>query len=465
MKKALILFMAALLPQAISCYKNPASGRSELMLISYSTEKELGRSARKDIEKQYGGVVNDEKLNNYVNSVGQKIADTIRKKVRSKGSDQEVDYEYKVVNSKILNAFALPGGYIYITRGLLSKLQNEAQLAGVLGHESGHAVGRHTAEQISKELVMSTLLGAGIAYTESRDTKNARKNAETVSIVGNIVGDLIILGYSRDHETEADELGTQFIHDTGYNPLGMVGVLEVLQKESKGGESSIMEIFQTHPNTKKRIADVEKEIRQKYPNMDNEKLAFGEAPFMQGTETLRIHSAYAMYDRADKARKEGKPGAVDTALTDMNAAINEKKDEPSFYVERAMLYERNRDYKKAQKDYEMALELDSENFEALVGLGVERAHDGSYQDATKLLEHATIASPGNAEGHYWLGEIYDKLGKASDARAEYIAVLQIAQSSPNNKDAQDFANKVREKGITNQAGPGTNPPPNRRRRW
>ena len=240
------------------------------MLLSYDQEKALGKSARKDVERQFGGVVKDKKLNGYVNSVGQKIAGTIRKKVESKNSDQEVDYEFKVLNSKVINAFCLPGGYVYITRGLLSKLEDESQLAAVLGHEAGHAVGRHSAEQLSKQIAIGTLLGAGVAATASRDTKQARKNAAKVSAVGNVVGGLIMLGFSRDDEAEADELGTKFTYNTGYDPRGMIGVLKILQKENKGGESNLMEIFQTHPNTKRRIADVDKEIRKKYPHLETE---------------------------------------------------------------------------------------------------------------------------------------------------------------------------------------------------
>lgn len=218
----------------------PAKSQS-ITLISKESEVEMGREADRQVIAQYG-IYQDKPLQIYVDKIGQKLVSQL--------SDKEFKkYFFKVVDSSEINAFALPGGYIYVTRGILSLLNSEAELAGVLGHEIGHVIFHHGAKSIVRSIGAQILaIGGAIA---------SPKNAGQWLAVSTQLFSTINLGYGRDAELESDTQGIVNIYEAGYNPRDISKFLKALRwKEIMSGQG--YHSFQaTHPDTKERIIRAE----------------------------------------------------------------------------------------------------------------------------------------------------------------------------------------------------------------
>ena len=231
----------------VGCTTNPATGRKQLRLISSEQEIAMGTEAAPEFEKQFGGKVANEALQTYVRSIGSKVsADNV--------VEVKLPFEYAILNSDIPNAFALPGGKIFITAGLMRAMTNERQLAAVLGHETGHAAASHSISQMQKQMGTSVLVQLA-GYAIGGDA------GAVAEMAGKVAAKMVNLRYSRQDEYEADQLGIRYMTRAGYNPWGMVELLQVLESlsESKGG--AFTEMMQTHPLTANRIADAEGIIR------------------------------------------------------------------------------------------------------------------------------------------------------------------------------------------------------------
>jgi predicted Zn-dependent protease len=232
------------------CTTNPATGsQSFTAFMSPEKEVEVGRDEHPKILKQYGGELEDPRLRAYVDGVGQRLA--------QHSELPELKFTFTVLNSDITNAFALPGGYIYVSRGLLSLASNEAELAGVLGHEIGHVTARHTAQRYSRAVA------TGIAATAVGVLESIFLGTNVVGQVGAQAGQLYLAGYSRDQELEADTLGVRYLGKTGYTPDAMSSFLAKLEAESaltaelagKPGSTNEFNIMATHPRTQDRVRD------------------------------------------------------------------------------------------------------------------------------------------------------------------------------------------------------------------
>jgi len=247
MKQATILALAAYLTAAAcagGCSTNPVTGRKELILISREQEIAMGAQAGPQFEAEFGGKVPDERLQAYVRSVGEKIAAY---------SDRPMPYEFAVLASDVPNAFALPGGKVYITAGLMLEMGNERQLAGVLGHEISHVAMRHNVKGIQRQMGAAVVVEiAGIVVGGS--------NAQIAEAAAKVATGMAKLHYSREDEYQADEVGIRYMARAGYNPYGMVELLTTLLEISQAEGGSLTEMFQTHPLTKKRIDKVREVI-------------------------------------------------------------------------------------------------------------------------------------------------------------------------------------------------------------
>ena len=232
------------------CTTNPATGsQSFTAFMSPEKEVEVGRDEHPKILKQYGGELDDPKLRAYVDSVGQRLA--------RQSELPDLKFTFTVLNSDVTNAFALPGGYVYVTRGLISLASNEAELAGVLGHEVGHVTARHTAQRYSRAVA------TGIAATAVGVLESIFLGTNVVGQVGAQAGQLYLAGYSRDQEFEADTLGVRYLGRSGYSPTAMSTFLAKLQAESaltaqlagKPGSTNDFDIMATHPRTQDRVRE------------------------------------------------------------------------------------------------------------------------------------------------------------------------------------------------------------------
>ncbi len=250
----------------LNCATTGPGGKKSLILISTSQEVSIGRSVAKDVESQ-NKVTDDQVLADYINGVGQKIA---------KVSDRtDIQYHFKVLESPEINAFACPGGFIYIYTGLLKTMDNEAQLVGVLAHEIGHVVARHSVKRLQQVLGLQVLLS--IALGESSELTQKAIGAGLV---------LIMQGYSRKNEFEADFNGAYYITRAGYHPQGMIQLFGKFKEMEKGRKDTALDqLLASHPPTADRIAKVEEHIESF--NLGERELAFGEEEYQNIKSRLK----------------------------------------------------------------------------------------------------------------------------------------------------------------------------------
>lgn len=235
---------------------NPVTGEEQYLSLTPRQEIALGLQSAPRMIQEYGGLYPDQQLQDYVDRVGNKI-------VRESAAGQtEWQYEFHLLNDpETINAFALPGGQIFITTALLSRLQTEGQLAGVLGHEAGHVVARHSAQQIAKsELTQGLIGGISVAATDPNNPQSGAAAAQIAAVAGQLVN----MKFGRDDELQSDQLGVRFMAEAGYDPRAMIGVMRILAEAGGGGRQP--EFFSTHPNPENRIQRIEEAIQAEFPN-------------------------------------------------------------------------------------------------------------------------------------------------------------------------------------------------------
>jgi predicted Zn-dependent protease len=212
------------------CATNPVTGKRELSLVSGQQETQIGKEGYQAVLQEYGAYGNT-RLQSYVDSVGQALARVSHR--------PDIDWHFTLLDDPTVNAFAMPGGYIYITRGILAHLNSEAQLAGVLGHEIGHVTARHTAQQITQQQIAG--LGLGLASIFVRGFGQYSDAAQTA------LG-LMFLKYSRDHETQADELGVEYSTKAGWDSREMSSTYAMLRRVGERSGSRLPNFLSTHPD-------------------------------------------------------------------------------------------------------------------------------------------------------------------------------------------------------------------------
>lgn len=273
----LLLLLAAGAFSIVSCEVNPVTGEQQFIVINDQQEIALGESVAEEVEARYGGEYRDPSLLSYVQEVGERLAVHAER--------QTVPYRFSVLHSDEVNAFALPGGRIYITTGLLARMSNEAQLAAVLGHEIGHVAARDSAVELSRALGVSMLVQIATSLMAGDDESS--ENDQNVEAVAGVIYGLISNGFSREYEYRADRAAMRYMYKAGYNPLAMAQVIRIFQQE-EGDSSAIEEFLSTHPSASRRIEEVEREIRSLYPDVySNPRLIFGEARYLAATARLR----------------------------------------------------------------------------------------------------------------------------------------------------------------------------------
>ena len=228
---ALVLSLAA-------CAVNPATGERQLSLISESQEIQMGRESDPAIRASMG-VVDNPDLQRYVSDIGQRLA--------ADSERPELPWSFTVIDDPTVNAFAVPGGFIYVTRGILAHFENEAELAGVLGHEIGHVTARHSVNQMSRQQLQQIGLGVGMIFSEE-----VRQFGDVLAAGLGVLN----LRYSRGDETQSDELGVRYMVRDGYDPTALRGVFDMLASVSGGEGGRIPEWQLTHPYPENRAEHI-----------------------------------------------------------------------------------------------------------------------------------------------------------------------------------------------------------------
>ncbi|MFP3984222.1 MAG: M48 family metalloprotease [Desulfurivibrionaceae bacterium] len=369
--KQLIPLISIFLILLNGCAVNPVTGERELNLLPQGQEIAIGKQQYlPSIQMQGGPYAVDPEINNYVREVGGKLAEV---------SDRELPYEFAVINNSVPNAWALPGGKIAVNRGLLLELENEAELASVIGHEIVHAAARHGAKQVERGLfIQGGLMATGLALSDSEYAGLAVGGAQ-------VAAQLINQRYSREAELEADYYGMQYMTRAGYAPEAAISLQEKFVEMADAGESSWLEgLFSSHPPSRQRV-EANKETarslqiqgttaRERYQRKISSirKNAPAYAAYDQGISALKekkLDEAERLVAKAIEIEpKEGKfyglqgdimaaRGKYQQALQTYDQGIHQPGEFFSLYLQRALVRKKLKQTEKAKADFQKSLEL------------------------------------------------------------------------------------------------------------
>jgi beta-barrel assembly-enhancing protease len=246
---ALVISLISVISYCTSTSHNPITQETQYLSLSPEEEIALGRKAAPYMKAQFGGLAQDQEVQEAVDKIGARIVE------QSVARTAPYDFEFHVLSDlDTINAFALPGGQIFITEGLYRLLETPGELASVLGHEVGHVIARHSAEHIAKDQLLAGLAGAALIATDA-----SMQGAQLAQLARS----LIQMRFGRKDELEADRLGLRLMVETGYDPRAMIRLMQVLAEASGRGEAP--EFFSTHPNPTNRIEKIKQELNRLYP--------------------------------------------------------------------------------------------------------------------------------------------------------------------------------------------------------
>lgn len=399
------------------CAVDPVTGRQTLMLMSESQEISIDQQQSPQQFSSDYGPVQDASVNAYLSEVGNRLARLSHR--------PGMPYSFRAVNASYVNAYAFPGGSIAATRGILAEIDNEAQLGALLGHEIGHVNARHTAEHASKAMVTQVAVaGVGVA-AQASGFGGLSSLAEDI---GNIGAGALLAHYSRENEREADALGMEYLHRAGLNPEGMVGLHEILQRQSRERPSAIELMFSTHPMSDERVANAREAMRSRYAGARG--LPFNRERYQDRTAGVRrIKGALQAMQRADtNMRKKN----YSRAEQELSQAL---KQAPNDYAALVMMSKCQIGLKRPDQAQRYANQAKSVYPREAQGHRVgavsslmRRDYDRAYQD----LNTYDQLLPGNADIAFLKGVSLEGMQNRQGAAREYAryikAVPQGAQS-------------------------------------
>ena len=393
------------------CAANPVTGRQELMLVSEDQEIQIDRqNAPHQFSADYG-IVQDRTLNNYISRTGMGMAATTHR--------PHMPFSFQVVNANYVNAYAFPGGSIACTRGILLSLENEAELAALLGHELGHVNARHTAQQMSKGALTQAVVG-GISVIAGTQGSALGQITSQLGMMG---AGALLASYSRDNEREADALGMEYMVRAGYSPKGMVGLMDILRSQYRHNPSTLELMFSTHPMSDERYQTAVKRKQATYSAAEN--LPLYRERYMDNTAKLRsLKGAIAEMQLGEKQILKKNIGAAEghfqralrmapndyTALVMMSTSqlIQEKNREGMAYAERAQ-----RVYPQEAQAYHLS--------------GIAKLKTGDFEGAYGEFAGYESRLPGNPNTIFFMGYAQEGMQHRDRAAKDYHRYLQVVQ--------------------------------------
>ncbi len=363
------------------CAINPVTGQSQLMLVSENQELQIDRQNSPHQFSTDYGPLQDKALNAYIDQTGKKVAAVSHR--------PDMPYSYRGVNAVYANAYAFSGGSIAVTRGLLILLENEAELAGLLGHETGHVNARHTAEQMSKSVFTNAIVSGVSTYAGSQNA-NLGKLASQIGMFGS---GALLAHYSREHERQADELGLEYMVKAGYNPKGFVDLMDVLNNLAKRRPNAIELMFASHPMSSERYETTLSEVKAQYGYARD--LPVYRERFMDHTVRLRaLKPAIVLMQKGESAMAKSK-------------------------------------YAEAESYYKQALRLAPQDYAGLVMMSKCQLAMKNYKYAENFAEKAKQIYPQEGQAHYICGIAGIKNRKYSMAYNEFAKYDQMLPGNPN----------------------------------
>ncbi|MDF1615547.1 M48 family metalloprotease [Desulfurivibrio dismutans] len=409
-------FLALMSASALSftlggCAVNPVTGRRELMLLSEDQEVAIDREHAPHQLSADFGVSQDEELNDYIASLGQELA------VRSHRAG--MPYSFQVVNANYINAYAFPGGTIGITRGIMLEMNDEAELAALLGHEIGHVNARHAAQRMTRGMIAQlTVAGATVAVATSEDRQGL---APLVQTLGGLSAGALLAHYSRENEREADDLGMEYASRAGQNPAGMVDLHRMLLEQSKRKPSAIELMFSTHPMSSERMERAERMMEQRYRSQ-HERSRHDER-YQASIAGLR-RLAPAIKEQQEGEREMGREKFAQAEPYFQKALQLAPTDYTGLVLMSRCQYGLGKK-EEAVRFADLARETYPGEAQALQVAGIARLGLGNNEVAYQHFTAYDELLPGNPNSNFLKGVSLENMGRRQDAAQEYVEYLQM----------------------------------------
>ena len=411
-KRIYSLFLLSVLAAVSACSTNPVTGKSEIVLVSESSEIQMGAANYLPMQQSQGGEYDiDPVLTEYVSGVGNRLAAV---------SDRQLPYEFVVLNNSVPNAWALPGGKIAINRGLLTELNSEAELAAVLGHEIVHAAARHSAKRMERGTFLQGVIVATAVVTGDSDYGN-------IAVGGASVGaQLLNQSYGRGDELESDKYGMLYMSRAAYDPQGAVSLQKTFVRLNDDKEASwLAGLFASHPPSQERVNENTRMAAELPPGGET-----GEDRFKAAMgKTRDVKPAYDAYDEGRKALSDKK---ADVAIEQAEKAIELFADEANFYSLRGDARIVKKQHDMALTNFDSAIRRRDDFFYYYLQRGLVQ-EELDHDELAKADLEVSIEMLPTAPAHYALGRIAERRGDKATAMEHYKLVAgsqgEVAQAA------------------------------------
>ncbi|MBW2705303.1 MAG: M48 family metalloprotease [Deltaproteobacteria bacterium] len=421
--------------------------------ITIKEEEDLSRQMMTAIYKYYD-VIDDPVVVDYVNDIGKRILATLPR--------QPFRYQFHVIKDDVYNAFATPAGHIFVYTGLIDAMEEEEELAGILGHEIAHVYCRHISQQIERQKKMGWASLAGLAAGVLLGVGGAGEAAQAVTMGSQAATQSAALAYSRENEMQADQFGVKFITGAGYSAEGLLKILKKIRSKTWFGSDQIPAYLQTHPAVEDRIAFIGSwiesynAIAKPIPrvNPDNFNRVHTRVETRYGDEETILSRL-----EADVARNPGdslnhyryglilaRAGKRSEAIKEMRIALTKRAFDPYILKDLGWIYFLDGQFPQAFKTLKSASSMIPKDPECIFYLGRTQMEMGNLPEATDYFQQLTTQYPKFTPAYYYLGQSLgqqDQLGEAHYYLGVYYlrkreyknALVQLKQALKHNQDA------------------------------
>jgi predicted Zn-dependent protease len=408
--------------------------------ISIKEEEELSREVLEIIRKRFK-IIEDPIVVRYIDRLGKKMVEVL--------PPQPFTYHFYVIEEQVFNAFATPAGHIFINSGLIEALQNENELAGVLGHEIAHVANRHISKKIehSKKVQLATL--AGMAAGALLGVGGAGAAAQGVTMGSMAAGQSVLLAYSRDDELEADETGLDILSRSGFGGEGLLSSLKIIRGKQWFGSEQIPTYLSTHPASEERIVNLGNWIETRGEKaratggFDKENFSLVQTRLISlyGEEILALNRFEALVkDHPEDPMNQYGYGLIqarlgnrESAIAHLKKALEKRAFDPYILTDLGRVYFLDGRFSDALKTLEGAVSIEPAYPEALLHLARTHTENGDYAKAASLLETLIEKSPGYKMAYYALGEAYGKQHKDGESHF-YLGLFYWYRQDPKNAE-------------------------------
>ncbi|MGB5985726.1 MAG: M48 family metalloprotease [Desulfobacterales bacterium] len=407
------LHLAALSTAGVlaGCAVNPVTGQSQLMMMSQNDEIQVDKNQSPFQFSADYGTVQDNALNAYIDRTGKTLA--------ARSHRPNMPYNFRGVNAPYVNAYAFPGGSIAVSRGILVKMENEAELAALLGHELGHVNARHTAQQMTKGTLAQLLLQVG---SIAAGTQGAAWG-DLAANLGGLGATMFLASYSRDNEREADALGMQYAVQSGYSSEGMVGLMDILNNLNKGHSSSAAVLFSTHPMSSERYHTALSRARGQYGVARS--LPLYRERYMD--HTARVRALAPAIEAMQKGQEALAKKNLAAAETHFKQALAQAPDDYAANVMMAKCLIVQKRPGEAERYAEKAKQIYPAEAQGYHLSSLSKLYQRKYDRALADLNAYDRLLPGNPGVAFMKGRAYEGMGRRPQAAEQYRRYLSVTQ--------------------------------------